>query len=188
MLNVFPRSEAVASATPAGTRRPARAVALLVLADPRARPGAWNGGRAIAIAGTKPHLYLRGDPARGYRKEIEALSASLGVAERVHLLEPAAPSQMTPLAAQYDLGLVAETGLTPNHRIALSNKQFTYLLAGVPTLLSDTPGHAAFARTAEGAAFLFKSEDEISLAAQIDALLGEPAALAKARATAPNWV
>jgi glycosyltransferase involved in cell wall biosynthesis len=88
---------------------------------------------------------------------------------------------MVRLAAQYDLGLVAETGFTPNRRIALTNKQFTYLLAGLPTLMSDTPGHAGLAREAEGAAFLFKGEDEHSLAAQIDALLDDPSALAAAR-------
>jgi glycosyltransferase involved in cell wall biosynthesis len=88
---------------------------------------------------------------------------------------------MAELASAYDLGLVAETGFTPNHRIALSNKQFTYLLAGVPALLSDTPGHCAIAGEAEGAAFLFRGEDAGSLAEHVDRLLGEPEALAQAR-------
>jgi glycosyltransferase involved in cell wall biosynthesis len=186
VLNVFPREDAVITATRAGAARPGPSVYWFSQTIGPDR-GLECAVRAIAKARTKPHLYLRGDPAHGYRDEIVGLAASLGVTDRLHLLDPAAPSQMTPLAAQYDLGLVAETGFTPNHRIALSNKQFTYLLAGVPALLSDTPGHTAFARMAEGAAFVFRSEDEHSLAAEIDALLGDAAALANARACALEW-
>ena len=52
---------------------------------------------------------------------------------------------MVRLASQYDLGLAAEIGETPNRNISLTNKLFTYLLAGVPILASDIDAHTQLA-------------------------------------------
>jgi glycosyltransferase involved in cell wall biosynthesis len=139
---------------------------------------------AIAQARTEPHLYLRGGQVPGYSETLRTLATRHGVGARLHLLAPEAPDRMEALAAGYDLGLVAENGATPNHRIALSNKQFTYLLAGLPVVMSDTPGHRAFAEAAPGAAALFETESADSLARVLDDLLGDPARLARARAIA----
>lgn len=139
---------------------------------------------AIAFAETRPHLYLRGTPRSGYAETIRAKAANLGCADRLHLLPAALPSQMEALAAQFDMGLVAETGVTRNRRIALTNKQFTYLLAGLPVLLSNIPSHREFARDAGGAAFVYEAHDARDLAHRMDAVLGNPDALAKARVRA----
>ncbi|MCP9915838.1 glycosyltransferase [Cyanobium sp. ATX 6F1] len=105
--------------------------------------------------------------------------------DRVHLLPPAPPPQMERLAASYDLGLVAETGATPNHRIALANKLFTYVLAGVPALISDIPAHRSYAESAGESVRLFATENPRSLASAIDAIWGdEGAPLAQARLAA----
>ena len=45
----------------------------------------------------------------------------------------------------FDIGLSLETGAIPNTRVLLSNKVFTYLLAGLATIYSDTPAQRAFA-------------------------------------------
>jgi hypothetical protein len=91
---------------------------------------------------------------------------------------------MEKLAAAYDVGLCSEIGHTPNRRIALTNKQFTYLLAGLPALMSKIPAHRAFAAEAEGAVELFEVDDAVSLAQAIDQVLGDPHRLAAMRATA----
>ena len=52
---------------------------------------------------------------------------------------------MVRLAAAYDIGLSLETDVSENRRLCLTNKIFTYLLAGVPVLLSDTPAQRALA-------------------------------------------
>jgi hypothetical protein len=88
---------------------------------------------------------------------------------------------MEKLAAQYDLGLVCETEYTHNRRIALTNKQFSYLLAGVPAIMSDVPAHQAFASDAEGAVMLYETGRAASLAAQIDDVLQNPDRLAAMR-------
>jgi hypothetical protein len=89
------------------------------------------------------------------------------------------------LAAHHDVGYVGETGCTPNRRIALTNKLFSYTLAGIPSLLSDIPAHRAIAAEAGEACALFRTEDPQSLAAALDHwLMGAPERLAQARAAA----
>ena len=92
---------------------------------------------------------------------------------------------MERLAAAYDVGLVAETGCTPNRRIALTNKLFSYALAGIPMLLSDIPAHRQVQADANEAVRLFRAEDPASLAEALDGWLdAPPAVLARARAAA----
>jgi glycosyltransferase involved in cell wall biosynthesis len=48
------------------------------------------------------------------------------------------PEELPHFAANFDVGLALETGFSTNNNIALSNKIFTYLLAGNAIILSDT--------------------------------------------------
>src|SRR5262249_36928237 len=78
----------------------------------------------------------------------------------------------------------AETGWTENRNIALTNKIFSYLLAGIPAILSDIPAHLKFAKEAPGAAFLFETENAQSLANVLDRILGNAPSLGEARSKA----
>lgn len=139
--------------------------------------------RALAQSHCRPHLHLRGFISSSYRDQLLSLARQLGVEQRVHLHPPAPAEQMELLASAYDVGLVAETGCTHNRRIALTNKLFTYALAGVPFLLSDLPAHRAVIAEAGKAAQLFNQADPASLAAALDGwLAAAPAVLAGARA------
>lgn len=149
--------------------------------------GLENAICAIAQSRSRPHLYLRGEPAPGYQRSLEKLASGLRVADRLHFLPPGSPNEMVALAARYDVGLVGEIGHTFNRRIALTNKQFTYLLAGLPVLMSDVPGHCSFAELTQGAVFLYRADDPASLARAMDALLEDVAVLAAARARA-RWL
>ena len=140
--------------------------------------------RAIAHARSRPHLYLRGHFAAGYQGHINDLARSLSCSERLHYLDPAWPSQMVRLAAQYDLGLASETGHTLARSCALTNKLFTYLLAGVPTLVSDTTAQGRFAAGKEECFRLYPSNDPRALAAALDEILLDFDRLSRARAAA----
>jgi hypothetical protein len=91
---------------------------------------------------------------------------------------------MARLAAVYDLGLSGEPGHTPNNRIALGNKLFTYLLAGLPILASAIPSHVAFAAKAGSAMRLYAVDGADELAAALDGLFENPQILAVAREAA----
>lgn len=180
VLNVFPRSNAPEAPTARGAAEPGPSLYWFSQTIGPNR-GLECAVQAIGLARTRQHLHLRGTPASGYMAELRRLAAAAGVADRVHVLEPAAPQEMERLAAQHDLGLAGETGYTHNRRIALTNKQFSYLLAGVPAIMSDVPAHRAFARDAEGAAVLYKTDNAASLAAQLDEILENPERLAAMR-------
>jgi len=136
---------------------------------------------AIAMADSRPHLYLRGLPQPGYLDKLMALAARHGVRDRVRILDIEKPSRMVLLAAEYDIGLGTEVGQTVNRRIALTNKVFTYLLAGVPALLSDIPAHRDLQRSLGSASKLFSVGDAQAMAARIDEWLLNPEALRAAR-------
>jgi glycosyltransferase involved in cell wall biosynthesis len=70
---------------------------------------------------------------------------------------------MVRLAAQHDVGLSSELSTPPNRSICLTNKIFTYLLAGIPILLSNTPAQRELAPQLKIAARLvdFNNSDEI---------------------------
>jgi glycosyltransferase involved in cell wall biosynthesis len=112
------------------------------------------------------------------------LPRELGVAKRVRLLPMAAPAEMVDLAVPYDLGLSLETGATESRRRCLTNKIFTYLLAGVPVMMSDTPAQSALAPDLGDAASLVSLADPDSMAQTLDALAGSPETLDKAKAAA----
>lgn len=183
VLNVFPRAEGPARPTPAGTVNPGPSVYWFSQTIGPDR-GLECAVRAIGRARTRPHLYLRGTPAKGFLDRLHAAAAEVGAADRLHLLPSEAPGEMALLAATYDVGFVGETGHTANRRIALTNKQFTYFLAGVPAVMSDIPSHRAFASEAGGAVRLYAVGDSDRLAAALDALLGNTEMLAGARAAA----
>ena len=181
ILNVFPRVNAPNGPTPWGAYSPSVYWFSQTVGPDR---GLECAVIAISRAKSRPHLYLRGTPAKGFIDRLMQLAKECDVSDRVHLLAPAPPDQMEHLAALYDVGFVGETGHTPNRRIALTNKQFTYLLAGVPIVMSDIPAHRAFAKQVGVAARLFPVENPDGLAAAFDSLFHDRAALAEARARA----
>jgi glycosyltransferase involved in cell wall biosynthesis len=179
VLNVFPRANAPKAPTGAGNTRPGPSLYWFSQTIGPNR-GLEIAVEAMSLSAARPHLYLRGNLAAGYAAHLGAIATKFGVGDRIHLLEPAAPSAMESLAADYDLGLVSELEQTPNRKIALVNKLFSFFLAGVPAVISAIPAHRRLEEV-EGAAFLYEPEDPVGLARELDALLLNPERLAEAR-------
>lgn len=180
VLNVFPLAQAPNGPTLKGATEPGPSVYWFSQTIGPDR-GLECAVQAIASARSKPHLYLRGTPAPGFVKDLRQLAENEGVAEHLHILPPAIPEQMERLASEYDVGLVAETGHTLNRRIALTNKQFTYLLAGIPSIMSDVPAHREFVQGGSLALHLYTNGDAQSLSRALDTLLLDSALLKAAR-------
>lgn len=182
--NMFPLAQAPAGPTPCGSVQPGPTVYWFSQTIGPDR-GLECAIQALALARCRPHLHLRGFISSSYRDQLLTMARQLGVEQLLHLHPPAPPEQMEQLAAAYDVGLVAETGFTQNRRIALTNKLFTYALAGIPSLLSDIPAHRAVMVEAGDAAQLFNQADPASLAAALDGWLAvPPAVLSGVRAAA----
>jgi glycosyltransferase involved in cell wall biosynthesis len=71
-----------------------------------------------------------------------------------------------------------------NNRVALSNKIFTYLLAGIPVLASDTTAQSELAEETAGAVFVYPQGDAQTLADQMDELMISQRRLTSARQAA----
>ena len=140
--------------------------------------------QAMALATTRVTLDIRGSNRWGHGDALLALAASLGLGDRVKLLPMAAPAEMVRLAAEYDVGLSLETDVSENRRICLTNKIFTYLLAGVPVIMSDTPAQKLLAPDLGPAARLCTLADPAGLAAILDSLAS---ASSRAEASKAAW-
>jgi glycosyltransferase involved in cell wall biosynthesis len=140
--------------------------------------------KAMAGAKTRVSLDIRGSNRWGHGDTLMALARELGVAERVRLLPTAAPDEMIDLAASYDLGLSLEIEATESRRLCLPNKIFTYLLAGVPVMMSDTPAQSALALELGDAAAVVSLADPAAMARVLDRFAGSPDVLDKAKVTA----
>lgn len=183
VLNVFPKHNAPAAPTPRGTAAPGPSLYWFSQTIGPGR-GLETAIEAIARAQIRPHLYLRGTSARRYADELRRLAVQAGVGERLHFLDPAPPDDLERLGAAYDLGYVGELAETRNRQIAITNKLFSYLISGIPSLASDIPAHRRIAPDLGPAMSLFPIGDAAALAAALDAHLLDPPRLAAARAHA----
>lgn len=137
VLNVFPRSEAPAAPrSRRGESRPAR----LYWFSQTAGPGRGLESFVAALAKTNfpSSLHVRGIPAPGFAAQLREHARACGFDGTIefHAFAPAA--DMVRLAATYDLGLSLEQCVPRNRDLCLTNKIFTYLLAGIPVALTPT--------------------------------------------------
>lgn len=68
------------------------------------------------------------------------------IKDNIHLAGIIQPEELPAFASRFDVGLALETGFSTNNNIALSNKIFTYLLAGNAVILSETEMQKSFNR------------------------------------------
>ena len=90
--------------------------------------------------------------------------------EKINLLDPVSPDQVFKVASAFDIGIAAEIPYYENRNICLTNKIFTYLLAGNCILASDTDAQKDFMDTYRDIGLLYKYNDAEELANQIKRL------------------
>lgn len=140
--------------------------------------------RAMARTKARITLDVRGSNRWRHGDRLLELARELGIADAIRLLPMAPPGDMVTLAASYDIGLSLETDVSENRGFCLTNKIFTYLLAGVPVLLSDTPAQRALLPDLGAAGRLVALANPDDMAAALDDLAGSPTAQAEAAASA----
>jgi glycosyltransferase involved in cell wall biosynthesis len=90
--------------------------------------------------------------------------------ERIHVMKAVAPKQIFEIAARFDIGIAAEVPYDENRNICLTNKIFTYLLAGNCVLASDTDAQKKFMDQYPGIGLLYKYDNANDLASKIEIL------------------
>jgi glycosyltransferase involved in cell wall biosynthesis len=85
------------------------------------------------------HLAFLGDGDQGFVATLRQRAVSRGVADRVSFLPSVPLGELLAWTAEADVGVSLLQDTCENHRLALPNKVFEYLAAGVPVVVSDLP-------------------------------------------------
>lgn len=99
--------------------------------------GGGNLVRAVAEMDSAHLLFLGADGT--FADGLVHLASELGVGERTHFHPPVALTELLSYTTQADVGVSLLEDTCDNHRLALPNKLFEYLAAGLPVVVSDLP-------------------------------------------------
>ena len=119
---------------------------------------------AAGLARISAELHLRGRATPAYVATLSRLATEVAPQLVVIHYDPAPPELMVTLCNDYDVGLAVEQTTPLNRALCLTNKIFTYLLAGLAVVVTDTPGQGALGRELADAAILYKPGDVATLA------------------------
>jgi glycosyltransferase involved in cell wall biosynthesis len=142
--------------------------------------------RAMGILRSQAiELHVRGVWQPGYEAMLRTLAHDVGIKQDRLVAHPPAPAdELVRLAAEFDVGLALEPSASVNNDLALSNKLFTYVLAGNAVVATRTAGHMSVAPQLGGAVRTYPAGDAEALAAVLGEWAGNRAALASARRAA----
>ncbi|HVT26671.1 MAG TPA: glycosyltransferase, partial [Lacipirellulaceae bacterium] len=145
---------------------------------------------ALALLPDNVHLAVLGTPARGTAADILLQrAASAGTRARLHFPPLQMPSRLVGYLAGADMGVVALRPLTANLRVALPNRLFELIAAGVPVATSRTTDIAALV-TRFRAGCVYDEDDPHAAAAAIADILDHSERYREAVANAMrdlNW-
>ena len=105
--------------------------------------------------------------------ELRAQAKDQAVADRVHFADPVPSDDVVSFLRSADVGLQPMLGGIINHELALPNKLFEYLHAGLPMVVTDLQELGRFVRE-HGLGETFSSGNPVDMAASIQKVLANP--------------
>jgi len=99
-------------------------------------------GALRLISTYKFELHLMGSQQHGETRTY--FTSLMNAAHPIFFHGPVAPEHLVVHAAQFDIGLALEPGFSINNDLALSNKVFTYIQAGLAVIASNTTAQQSF--------------------------------------------
>ncbi|MGB7447541.1 MAG: glycosyltransferase [Ornithinimicrobium sp.] len=101
---------------------------------------------ALSLMDEGVHLVLLGYGEPDYLATLRARIVALGLAPRVHVVEPVYPDHVPMVLATADLSVVIVRPVCLSYRFSLPNKLFESVHAGVPVVAADLPDLADLVR------------------------------------------
>ncbi|MBD1386759.1 hypothetical protein IDJ75_15860 [Mucilaginibacter rigui] len=98
--------------------------------------------------------------------------------------DPIHPDSLIQFASQFDIGLALETGFSINNKMALSNKIFTYINAGLAIIATDTPAQKYLIDKYPLIGKLYKPDDHAALSIIVRNYIDHPTLLKDTRQAA----
>ncbi|MEO6327607.1 MAG: glycosyltransferase [Ginsengibacter sp.] len=129
-------------------------------------------------------LHILGNCNEKYKQHLLQLSKN---ASAIHFLNPVPPDDIFKISAKYDIGLATEVPYSENRKFCLTNKLFTYILAGNCIVASDTPAQKKFMEEHPGIGLLYESNDPLGLAGQLQKLYSNKNELYTCRITSHSY-
>jgi hypothetical protein len=121
------------------------------------------------------HLAFLGDPEPGYAAGLRRLIAQRNMEERVTLLSSVPLEDLLAHTAEANVGVTLLQDTCLNHRLALPNKLFEYIAAGVPVVAAALPETQRLVET-HGVGWCVPPEDPIAVAGALRVALRGPTA------------
>jgi glycosyltransferase involved in cell wall biosynthesis len=126
--------------------------------------------RALDLLPEAHLLYLGAEGP--YAARLRKLAGESAAAGRCHFLDPVPPEALLSHTAQADVGVSLLADSCENHRLALPNKLFEYIAAGLPVVVSDLPEASRLVR-ARGIGWCADGADPGSVAAALRKALAQ---------------
>jgi glycosyltransferase involved in cell wall biosynthesis len=104
---------------------------------------------------------------------LREIAAKVGAVDRLHLVPPVPSHEVPSYLSEADLALSPILGDSVSYDMALPNKLFEFLHAGLPMVVSDCRAMAQFV-TEHGLGRVFRAGDPSDLADAVRAVLAHP--------------
>jgi glycosyltransferase involved in cell wall biosynthesis len=137
--------------------------------------------RAAGLLGRPASMSLLGTRDEAHLAVLKGLAAEVAPALRIDVLPPRPPDEMIDACRGFDVGLATETGRPLNRELCLTNKVFTYALAGLAVAVTDTRGQRPVAEDMGEGVTLYRPGDVPTLAAGLRRWAECPQALLRAK-------
>ena len=137
--------------------------------------------RAAGLLNVPIQIHLQGTADDEIVRELRWLATECSPKTSLHFHGPVRPVELLSRAAEHDIGLALETDETLNRRLAVTNKQFLYLIAGIAIAASDIPGQRSIMETCPAAGVMYRPGDFRQLAAQLQMWIKDPGKLTAAK-------
>lgn len=121
--------------------------------------GLQDAFEACAGLAGQVEIHLRGQVSEHHRREMTALAERWGVARCVNFHPVVDRDELFRAMAEYDVGLALERPQNRNYGLTVTNKIFSYMLAGLALAATDIPGQREVMDQAPGAGFLYPAGD-----------------------------
>jgi glycosyltransferase involved in cell wall biosynthesis len=102
-------------------------------------------------------LNLRGWVSERYRVMLESLAGKQGSGAKIVFHPPVDHDELIKTMGQFDVGLALERPENIGYSLTVTNKVFSYLLAGLAIAASDTPGQREIMDQIPSAGFLYEA-------------------------------
>ncbi|MFC0514564.1 hypothetical protein ACFFGT_10140 [Mucilaginibacter angelicae] len=140
--------------------------------------------KAMAGSPGRVELHLLGNCSARDKEALLSLAGQTGLMDgQLYFHDPVPAGKLFSFAAQFDIGMATETGVPLNRDICLTNKVFTYIQCGLAMIASDTQAQKLFLQQYPDSGKLYRTGDEGSLRACIDAYLISPELLHRTRSS-----